>query len=122
MRIQSLKSLEAEMRAVARGEIPAPADAAEASFNSIAAVLRVLTAENRHLLAVIRNRRPESIGALGAMTGLAAPVLAAKLEELEAAGLVRLETSGSEKIPLPTIEKIHIEIDPYSTEDRLEFA
>jgi predicted transcriptional regulator len=46
-KIQSMDDLEAEMRAVARGEKPAPADAARPSFESIAALMRLLTPENR---------------------------------------------------------------------------
>ena len=39
MKRQSLAELEAEMRAVARGEIPPPADAAEPSVNSAEATV-----------------------------------------------------------------------------------
>jgi len=55
-KVQDLGSLEREMRAVARGERPAPADAAKPSFNSVTAVLRLLTPGNRQLLALIRDR------------------------------------------------------------------
>ena len=48
-KIRSMDSLEREMRAVARGERPAPADAAMPSFHSIEAVVRLLTPENRRL-------------------------------------------------------------------------
>jgi hypothetical protein len=39
-KIQSMDDLEAEMRAVARGEKPAPAHAARPSFESVEAVIR----------------------------------------------------------------------------------
>ena len=42
--IQSLSALEEEMRAVARGEKPAPANAASPSFTSVEALARLLTA------------------------------------------------------------------------------
>lgn len=54
--IQSLSALEEEMGAVARGEKPAPA--AAPSFKSFEALARLLTPENRRLLAMIRNCRP----------------------------------------------------------------
>ncbi len=63
--IQDLGSLEREMRAVARGERPAPPDAAKPSFNSVEAVIRLLTPENRQLLAIIRDRKPQSVAELG---------------------------------------------------------
>jgi predicted transcriptional regulator len=59
-KIQDLGSLEREMRAVVRGERPAQADAAKPSFNSVEAVVRLLTPENRQLLAIIRDRKPQS--------------------------------------------------------------
>jgi len=45
-KIQSLSDLEAEVRAVARGERPVPADAAKPSCASAAALMRLLTPEN----------------------------------------------------------------------------
>jgi hypothetical protein len=45
-KVQSLKSLEREMRAVARGERPAPTDAAAPTFESID-VIRSLRGEER---------------------------------------------------------------------------
>ena len=56
--IQSLASLEKQMRAVARGERPAPPDADNPSFNSVDVLVRLLTPENRRLLALIRDRKP----------------------------------------------------------------
>ena len=42
-KIQSLRALREEMKAVARGERPAPSDAARMSFNSVEALARLLT-------------------------------------------------------------------------------
>ena len=47
MKIQRMKDLIAEMRAVARGEVPAPADAALPSVESVEALVRLLTPDNR---------------------------------------------------------------------------
>lgn len=58
-KIQSLSVLEEEMKAVARGEKVAPADAAHPSFDSIQALARLLTPEHRHLLAMIRDYKPQ---------------------------------------------------------------
>jgi len=48
-KVQDLRSLRDEMKAVARGERPAPADAAKPSLNSVAAVVRLLTPDSRAL-------------------------------------------------------------------------
>lgn len=58
-KIQNLRSLREEMKAVARGERPAPPDAARMSFNSVEALARLLTPDNRRLLALTRDRRPQ---------------------------------------------------------------
>jgi predicted transcriptional regulator len=121
-RIQDLRSLREEMKAVARGERPAPADAARPSFDSALTVVRLLTPENRRLLATIRDRRPQSVAALAAMTGRAQPNLTRTLAKLEAAGFITMQAHGRRKVPSASIGKIVVEIDPYSDHDRLRVA
>ena len=62
--VQNLLSLREELKAVARSERPPAADAAKPSFNSVDAVVRLLTPENRQPLAIIRDRKPQSIAEL----------------------------------------------------------
>jgi predicted transcriptional regulator len=121
-KIQSMDDLEAEMRAVARGEKPAPADAARPSFESVEPLIRLLTPENRKLLAIIRDRKPQSINELAEITGRAAPNLIRTLAKLEAVGFVRMRTVERRKIPTPTVHKLHVEIDPFSQNDRFEIV
>lgn len=122
LRIISLDALEQEMRAVARGERPAPRDAARPSFNSVEAVVRLLTPENRRLLAIVRDRKPQSIAELVEMTGRAQPNLTRTLAKLEAAGFIKMKSAGRRRAPSTTIKKIVVEIDPYSNRDRLRVA
>ncbi|MGA9868143.1 MAG: MarR family transcriptional regulator [Acetobacteraceae bacterium] len=110
------------MRAVARGERPAPKDAALPSFESVDALMRLLTPENRVLLAVIRDRKPRSIAELSEMTGRAQPNLTRTLAKLEAVGFVHMRTEERRKVPTTTIHKLRVEIDPFSQNDRLEVA
>ena len=121
-RIQDLGSLRDEMKAVARGERPAPSDAGRPSFNSVEAVVRLLTPENRRLLAMIRDRKPQSIAALAKMTGRAQPNLTRTLAKLEAAGFIRMQAHGRRKAPSTAVRKIVVEIDPCSDHDRLRVA
>jgi predicted transcriptional regulator len=121
-KIQSLGALREEMKAVARGERPAPADAARPSFNSIEAVVRLLTPANRQLLAIIRDRKPRSVAALAEMAGRSQPNLTRTLAKLEAAGLITMQAHGRRKTPSAAISKIVVEIDPYSDRDRLRVA
>ena len=121
-KVQSLRSLREEMKAVARGERPAPADARKASFNSVEAVIRLLTPDNRRLLSLIRDRKPNSVAELVALTGRAQPNLTRTLAKLEAAGFIRMKIVGRRKAPSATIKRIVVEIDPYSDRDRLRVA
>ncbi len=121
-KIQNLDSLEREMRAVARGEKTAPDDAALPSFNSIEALIRLLTPKNRNLLSVIRDKRPQSIAELAELTGRAASNVTRTLAKLEAAGLVKMEVVDKRKVPAVTVQKLFLEIDPYSQCDILTLS
>jgi predicted transcriptional regulator len=110
------------MRAVARGERAAPADAGKPSFNSVDALVRLLTPENRQLLALIRDRKPGSVAELVQLTGRAQPNLTRTLAKLEAAGFIRMKSVGRRKAPSAAIRKIVVEIDPFSDKDRLRVA
>ncbi len=121
--IISTGQLEADMRAVARGERPAPAYAGQQTFESADVLLRLLTPENRRLLAMIRDRKPQSVAELAEISGRAQPNLTRTLAKLEAAGFVRMQR-GTErrKIPTAVIRKLRVEIDPFSQNDHLEIA
>jgi predicted transcriptional regulator len=121
-RIMSHDALKEEMKAVARGERKAPADAAHPNFNSIEAMTRLLTSENRHLLAVIRDEKPRSIAELADLTGRAAPNLTRTLTKLEAAGLIKMTTVNRRKVPTALVKTLRVKIDPYSDRDVLEIA
>jgi predicted transcriptional regulator len=108
------------MKSVARGAKRSPADAAEPSFNSVGALLRLLTPENRALLAVIRDRKPQSITELAEMTGRAAPNVVRTLGKLEAVGFVRMKKVKRCKVPTTALRPLRIRIDPFSMNDRLE--
>lgn len=122
IKVQSLRSLREEMKAVARGDRPAAAEAARPSFNSVRAVVRLLTPENRQLLALIRDHKPQSVAELVALTGRAQPNLTRTLAKLETAGFITMKTVGRRRIPSVAVKKIVVEIDPYSERDRLRVA
>ncbi len=82
----------------------------------------MLTPENRQLLALIRDRKPGSVAELVAMTGRAQPNLTRTLAKLEAAGFITMTAVGRRKAPSAAINKIVVEIDPFSEHDRLMVA
>ena len=121
-KVQNLRALRDEMKAVARGERAAPTDAGKPSFNSVEAVVRLLTSANRRLLAVIRDRKPQSVAELVTMTGRAQPNLTRTLAKFEAAGFITMKTVGRRKTPCAVVKKIVVEINPYADRDRLRVA
>ena len=56
------------------------------------------------------------------MTGRAQPNLTRTLAKLEAAGFIVMTAVGRRKTPRVAIQKIFVEIDPYSSGDRLRIA
>lgn len=122
VRTQNLRLLREEMKAVARGKKPAPPDAGTVTFNSVEALVRLLTPENRRLLALIRDRKPDSVAELVKLTGRAQPNLTRTLAKLEAAGFIAMMASGRKKAPSLLIHKVTVEIDPCAEDDRLRVA
>jgi predicted transcriptional regulator len=120
MKIQSTNDLIGEMRAVARGEIPAPADAALPSVESAGALLRLLTPDNRDLLRTIRDAKPQSIAELARLTNRAEPNLLRTLGKLEAFGLLAIRTIDRRRVPTVTVDTLRVEINPYAMVDRIE--
>lgn len=121
-RIVSHSKLRDEMMAVAKGQQTAPADAGGQSFESVEALMRLLTPDNRRLLAMIRDRKPQSIAELAEWSGRAAPNVTRTLAKLEAVGFIRIEENQRRKIPTAVVHKLTMEIDPFSLNDRLEIA
>jgi predicted transcriptional regulator len=122
MKVQSTRSLFKEMRAVARGERPAPRDAAAPSVESAEALVRILTRENRHLLKVIRDQKPQSVAELARLTDRAEPNLLRTLAKLEAAGFVEMRSVANRRVPVSKVSAVRVLIDPYTMTDHVEFS
>src|SRR5690242_18451946 len=106
-KIQSIKALKVEMIAVARGKRKAPADARLPSFDSPEAVMRLLTPENRHLLAMIAARKPASVAELAQLVGRAEPNVSRSLARLVDGGFVRMSPGvGKAKVPEVLIQHV----------------
>lgn len=123
MKIQSMQDMKKEMLSVARGERKAPADAARVSFESVEAVIRLLTPENRFLLATIDQKKPASVADLAKLVQRAEPNVSRTLGKLEALGFVRLRPgAGKAKIPEVAIHRLTVDMDICSQQDRVAVA
>lgn len=120
--IQKHADLREEMRQVARGEKPASADASKPSFESAEVLLRLLTPENRELLRLIRDEKPQSVAELARLSDRAQSNLLRTLGKLEAFGLIEMTDDGNRRIPTSKITRLSVEIDPFSLNDKLEIA
>ena len=119
MKVQPIQALIKEMRTVARGEMQAPADAAEPSVESAEALLRLLTPDNRRLLRTIRDAKPQSIAELARLTKRAEPNLLRTIGKLESFGLLEMRTINRRRVPIVKVGMLHVEIDPYTMHDRI---
>lgn len=120
MKIQKMKELEAEMRAVARREIAAPADAARPSVESAATLIRLLTPENRKLMRMIRDAKPKSVSELARLTHRAQPNLLRTLTKLADFGFIEMRKVNHRTVPTPIVGSIYFEIDPYAMADKIK--
>jgi predicted transcriptional regulator len=84
--------------------------------------MRLLTPDDRALLATICDRQPQSIAELSDITGRAQPNLTRTLAKLKAVGFVHMRTVERRKVPTASVRTLHVEIDPFSENDRLEIA
>jgi predicted transcriptional regulator len=84
--------------------------------------MRLLTPENRALLAVIRDNKPQSVAELAELTGRAQPNLTRTLGKLAAAGLVQMNVTRRRKTPVATARRLRILVDPYSETDKIEWG
>lgn len=120
MKIQPMQSLKKEMLSVARGERKAPADAAQITFESVESVIRLLTPENRFLLATIDRKKPVSVADLARLVKRAEPNVSRTLGKLEALGFVRLrQGAGKAKIPEVAIHRLTVDMDICGQQDRV---
>jgi len=122
-KIQSMQSLKEEMLSVAQGKRKAPADAGQVSYESAGAILRLLTPDNRKLLALIDEHKPASVAALAQLAHRAEPNVSRTLNKLVASGFVELrEGKGKAKMPEVVIRHVTVNIDVFEPEDRIALA
>ena len=116
--IQSWAGFKNDLLAAAKGG-PAPASAGGLVVESVEALMRLLTPENRELLRIIRDEQPRSVAALARLTHRAEPNLARTLGKLEAAGLVAFRQDGKRRAPVSLARRFSVHVDPFSSNDRI---
>jgi len=94
MATKSFRELEAEMKAVLRGDgVPSPKPELRADHPS-RGIQAIMTPANIELLRLIRNHRPRSVSALAELAGRAQSNTSRSLQDLAHFGLVALVRDG----------------------------
>lgn len=114
--IMSFEQIKTYTIAIARGEHKPKADEPKVWFTSMKSFANVLSDENRELLRVIFDRKPESISELERLTGRKASNLSRTLHTMERYGLVRLEEGaqgrGRQAVrPVAAARAVRLEVD-----------
>lgn len=120
-KVQSWTGFKNDLLAAAKGD-PAPTGSGGLVVESVEALMRLLTPENRELLRIIRDEKPQSVAALARLTHRAEPNLARTLGKLEAAGLVAFRQDGKRRAPISLARRFSVHVDPFSVNDRIEVA
>lgn len=89
--IASQQAIRARALAVARGEHQPRPDEPKIWFTSMRSLAEVLSDDNRALLRVIREQKPESLSQLAEVTGRALSNLSRTLKTMERYGLVEMQ-------------------------------
>lgn len=113
------KEMKARLLAAARREAP-PVTKEAKVWMSVDALMSLLTAENRKLLATMAQERPRSVSALAERVGRDQGNVSRAIGRLCDVGLVRLVPEGREKRPEIAVEHLRIDLDLVN--GRLVFA
>lgn len=109
--IGSHESIKERVLAAARGEKPIEPGFPKTWFISVDDLFRVLTPENREMMAVISRECPRSVSALADRLGRDQGNVSRALSVLEEYGLVRLTREGREKRPEAAVTQIDVRLD-----------
>lgn len=98
-------------RDVVAGRRRRSADDPDIWFTSVESFAKILSERNRELLALIAQRRPDSLDALATASGRAKSNLSRTLQTMARYGLVRLEKGEGRKIkPVVTFERVELRL------------
>ena len=95
--VMSLDDFKKHTIAIAKGEYKPKKDEPKIWFSSIKSLAHVLSEENRHLLKLIIEQKPQSVSELEPLTGRKANNLLRTLRTMEHYGFVRLDKSTEKR-------------------------
>jgi predicted transcriptional regulator len=108
--IMPREAFQARSIAIARGDYKPRPDDPKIWFESIQSLAQVLSEENRTLLQIIADQKPESIKALGNLSGRKSSNLSRTLRTMEAYGIVELVRKNKKEIR-PVAKALQFQVD-----------
>ena len=106
--IMSQEKIRERMLAIAKGEYkPKPSDP-KIWFTSMKSLAEVLSDENRSLLRIIKESKPESISGLAEVTGRKQSNLSRTLKTMSSYGLVELRKENRHVRPVVKVSEFQI--------------
>jgi len=109
--ILSKEAYKERTMAIARGEYVPKKHEPTIWFESLKSMAQILSEENRELLKIIIEKKPQSLAELETMTGRKKPNLSRTLKRLERYGIVKLHKKNNRTVP-----------EVLATEFRVEFG
>ena len=107
--IATQEAIRDRARAIARGERKPTAGEPKIWFTSMRSLAEVLSDDNRALLRVIREQKPESLSQLAEFTGRAPSNLSRTLKTMERYGLVEMRRTLRNVQPVATASEFVIQ-------------
>jgi predicted transcriptional regulator len=98
--VMSEAMIRERMISIVKGEYKPASDEPKVWFTSLNAVSQLLCEENRELLKLVKNERPETITELSELTGRKKSNLSNTLRSLAEKGFVNLEKKGRRVTPV----------------------
>lgn len=108
--IASQDAIRARARAIARGEHKPSPDEPKIWFTSMRSLAEVLSDDNRALLKLIRDEKPESLNRLAELSGRAPSNLSRTLKTMERYGLVELRRQARHVCPVAKANEFRIRV------------
>ena len=106
--IASQDAIRARARAIARGEHKPAPDEPKIWFTSMRSLAEVLSDDNRALLRLIHEAKPESVNRLAKLSGRAPSNLSRTLKTMEHYGLVELRRQARQVRPVVKVSEFLI--------------
>ena len=113
----SLEDYKKRTIAIAKGEYKPNKEDPKIWFTSMKSLAHVLSEDNQHLLKLIIEQKPQSVAALGVLTGRKIPNVLRTLRTMERYGFVKLEESKTKSkgrnplVPKVLYDKAHVDLN-----------